>query len=291
MYDRPQRTTMFSRLTSSIVILALVSIALVSITSTIAPPALANIEERPRELIGVDITEKVGKSALLNTHFTDHLGQRVTLDQYFQDGLPVILTLNYYRCRMLCSQQLNGFLDALRPLPWSPGDRFRILTVSIDPREDPILASGKRQSYLDALGKGDVDWQFLTSDAANAQMLADSVGFGYQYDPTTDQYAHVSALIILSPNGTISRYLYGIEYDPSTLKDAILQAAAGQTTNSFDQPNLACFADFKDVSQEVSRRNRLIMQITCSACAIAFGGFLAFWWRRDLKRPSTPPST
>jgi protein SCO1/2 len=251
--------------------------------------SFANPGQRPQQLVGVDIVENIGAKALTQATFTDHLGNTTSLDAFLQDGKPVILTLNYYRCKMLCSQQLNGLLNALHALPWLPGDRFRIVTVSIDPRETPALAAAKRQSYLDELGKGEVDWQFLTSDAANAQMLADSVGFGYQYDPATDQYAHVAALILLTSDGTIARYLYGIEYDPETLKRAILQTEAGQTVSSLHRPAFSCFTGLAD-TEAVSRRTRLIMQITCSATALAFGGFLAFWWRRDNKKHSAPES-
>jgi protein SCO1/2 len=121
-------------------------------------------------------------------------------------------------------------------------------------------------------------------------MLADSVGFGFQYDPATDQYAHVAALILLAPDGTISRYLYGIEYEPDTLKRAILQTEAGQTVSSTHRPAFSCFSDFSS-NEALSRRTLLIMQITCSISALALGGFLAFWWRRDIKKTTASPES
>lgn len=244
----------------------------------------------PKEIERVDIQEKLGQQVLGETTFTDHNGKGVRISDYLKDGLPVLLTLNYYRCKMLCDLQLNGLLKTLRDFEWAPGDRYRIVTVSIDPREKADLAAAKRKSYLNDLGKGEVDWQFLVGDKANIQQLAGSVGFNYQYDPKTDQYGHAALTVVLSPEGQISRYIYGIEYKPTELRQAITQAAAGQVTTSLSQAILTCF-HYVDPTSANRKRTELIMRISGVLIVLFLGGGLAYLWRKDLRSRRPPPSS
>jgi len=255
---------------------------ILAITLLLTSPAHARDTDRPKELEGVDVTEKLGEPALLDVHFTDHRGQQVRFGDYLDEGKPVLLTLNYYKCKMLCSLQLNGLVNELKALDHDPGELFRVVTVSVDPREDTTLANGKREAYLKALDRGEVDWHFLTTDQRSARMLAESVGFGYAYDPSTDQYAHVAAAMMISPKGKITRYLYGIEYQPGALQTALLEAGQEQIRASVSAAVLSCF-HYVDETSKNAARARLIMRIGGVLAVLMLGAALVLLWRRDLR--------
>lgn len=218
-----------------------VGVALACLGSVLPVRGLA-MERLPDQLDGVGIQEKLGGNLDKSLPFVDHEGRAVQLGQYFQDGKPVLLTLNYYRCKMLCSLQLNALLNGLRGLGWKPGHDFRIVTVSIDSREGAELAAEKRTSYLKALGMGgDVEWHFLTGNRANIERLADQVGFRFKYDAEQDQWAHAPAIYFLSPTAMITRYLYGLEYAARDLKFALIDAGQGKVGSTLDKIILSCF--------------------------------------------------
>jgi protein SCO1/2 len=150
--------------------------------------------------------------------FTDHTGKKVKLGDYFDGKRPVLLTMNYFRCPVLCNVQLNELTETLHDFDWTPGDEhFRIVTVSIDPREQPSWPAAKRATHLEALGRGDaVDWEFLTGDALSIRLLAAQLGIQYAYDPEQDQYAHPAVVMFASPEGKIARYVYGLSYRRTT---------------------------------------------------------------------------
>ena len=201
----------------------------------------------PYQLQGVTVTERLESTVAPELSFVDHNGQAVTLGSYLDGETPVILTLNYYSCETLCSIQLNGLLDGLKELDWTAGSGtdgadFRIVTISIDPREDAQLAAAKRDSYLAELGRGaDVDWTFLTGDEAAIKAAADAVGFTFKYDSTTDQYAHPAVLTFLSGDGMVSRYLYGIQYPARDIKFALIETSEGRVGSPVDKLILSCF--------------------------------------------------
>jgi len=204
------------------------------------PHAVAE-EPLPRQLEGVGLTERLDTFVDKSTPLIDHEGRGVTLGDYLRDGKPVLLTLNYYRCTSLCNLQLNALTEGLRGLGWKPGEQFRILTISIDHREQPDLAKGKRASYLSLLGRGEVDWTFLVGSEASVRKIADEVGYGFKYDKEQDQFAHPAVLTFLSPGGKISRYLYGVEYAPRDLKFALMEASEGRVGSTADRIILSCF--------------------------------------------------
>jgi protein SCO1/2 len=248
-----------------------------------AVPARAE-EALPRQLDGVTVREQLGKHVDLGLRFRDPSGRLVALRELFRDGKPVLLTLNYYRCKMLCNLQLNALTAGLRGLSWTAGDRFRIVTVSIDHRESPALAGEKRAAHLRSLGRGEaVDWSFLVGDARSVRALADSVGFGYRYDRETDQFAHPAALMFLSPEGKVSRYLYGIEYTPRDLKFALIEAAEGRVGTVADRLILSCF-HYDSSSGRYGPFAFGIMRLGGAATLVLLGGFLAVHWRREARR-------
>lgn len=191
----------------------------------------------------IDVEEHLGDRVNRDLAFVDHTGKAVKLGDFFDGERPVLLTLNYYRCPVLCNVQLNALTDTLSAFEWTPGDEhFRIVTVSIDPREGPAIAGPKREAHLKALDRGaDVDWAFLTGDAASVRLLAAQLGIGYAYDAEQDQYAHPAVVAFLAPDGTIARYVYGLTYDPKDLKFGLIEASEGRVGSTVDRIILSCF--------------------------------------------------
>ena len=185
------------------------------------------VEQVPAALEEVGITEHLDARLPLDLEFRDENGQPVTLGSFFDGDRPVILTLNYYKCPMLCGLMLNGVVDGLETMEWSPGDEFEIVTVSINPLETPELATAKKQNYLKRLDRPTVaeGWHFLTGRELEINRLAETVGFGYAYDPETQEYAHAAAIMVCTPDGRVARYLYGIEYPAEA---AQVRAARGR---------------------------------------------------------------
>ena len=203
---------------------------------------IQNIGVRPDLLKDVGIDQKLNDSVPLDLTFRDESGQTATLRQYF-GGKPVILSLVYYNCPMLCTQVLNGLERSLKDVPMDVGKQFNVLTISIDPTERPVLASAKKALYTGLYGRpGVVDgWHFLTGDEAQIKQLASAVGFRYAYDPDTKQFAHASAIMMLTPEGKISRYLYGIQYSSRDLLLGLVDASNGKIGTMADQILLFCY--------------------------------------------------
>jgi protein SCO1/2 len=233
----------------------------------------------------IDVEERLGERLDPGLRFVDHTGAAVGLGDYFDGERPVLLTLNYYRCPVLCNIQLNGLTEALGRLDWTPGDEhFRIVTVSIDPRETPSLASSKRAAHLEALGKGDdVDWAFLTGEATQIRLLAAQLGVGYAYDKEQDQYAHPPVVMFIAPDGRVARYVYGLMYEPRDLKFALMESAQGRLGSTVDKLLLSCF----HYDASIGRYGPFalgIMRMGGVLTILCLGTFLGVWWRRDRQR-------
>ena len=196
-----------------------------------------------REFEGVEIKDKLGAQVPLDLVFKDETGKEVQLNRYFHNDKPVLLTLVYYNCPMLCSLVLNGVINGLKELGWAPGDKYEAVTVSISPREGPELAVAKKKNYMRQLGivGAEKGWHFLSGDQPQIKALAESIGFGYRYDPSTQDYAHGAALFFLSPNGKLTRLLKGIQYEPKELRLSFVEASEGKIGNIYDQLLLRCF--------------------------------------------------
>lgn len=255
----------------------------------LAVPAFAQRSEPlPRELEGVGITEVPGARIPLQLTFLDEDGKTVRLSDYFAAGRPVILTLNYYRCPMLCGLMLNGLLDGLKQLPWTPGHEFEIVTVSIDPLETPTLARLKKQSYMEEYARpaAVAGWHFLVGQPENITALADAVGFHYRYDEERKQYAHAAGLFVATPDGRVARYLYGVMYEPRTLRLALTEAARGDIGSSVDQLLLYCFHYDANQGRYVVAAETF-MRLGGGATALILGLWLFTWWRRSTRRENS----
>ena len=244
-------------------------------------PAGANQVLAPA-MHGIDVDEHPGLDLDRGLRFRDHTGKDVTLGDFLDGKRPVLLTMNYYRCPVLCNVQLNELTESLRQFDWTPGDEhFRIVTVSIDPRETPELAAQKRASHLEALGRGDdVDWAFLTGDALNVRLLAAQIGMSYTYDPEQDQYAHPAVITFLSPEGKVARYVYGLSYATNDLKFGLMEASEGRVGSTLDHIILSCF----HYDASLGRYGPFafgLMRIAGFLTVLLIGTALLLFWRRE----------
>lgn len=196
----------------------------------------------PGALEGVGIDQRLNQSVPLNLVFKDESGRAVPLSTYFHDK-PVLLALVYYQCPMLCTRILNGVVDSLNQVPFSPGRDFEVLSVSFDPKDTPDLADAKKKTYLAHYGRQGTaaGWHFLTGDDANIEALTKAVGFHYRYDPATGQFAHASAIMLLTPGGRLSRYFYGVEYAPKDVRLGLVEASHEKIGSAVDQILLFCY--------------------------------------------------
>ena len=190
----------------------------------------------------VGLDQKLNQSVPLDLSFRDESGKTVKLGDYFGEK-PVILTLVYYQCPMLCTQVLNAVERGLTNVSLDIGKQFQVVTVSIDPRDTPELARTKKNMYVGLYGRpGAADgWHFLTGDEPAIQQLAQAVGFRYAYDPQSGQFAHASGIMLLTPEGKISRYFYGVQYPSRDLRLGLVEASAGKIGTPVDQVLLYCF--------------------------------------------------
>jgi protein SCO1 len=199
----------------------------------------------PKALLDVGLDQKLNQQAPLDLVFDDENGRPVTLGQYFGKR-PVVLSLVYYDCPMLCTQVLNAMTSAFRVISFNPGEQYEIVTVSFDPREKPALAAAKKQMYVNYLPPekraGAINgWHFLTGDQTNIKHLTEAVGFRYHWDKETKQFAHASGIMVLTPEGKLAQYYYGIEYSARDLRLGLVEASANKIGTPVDQLLLYCY--------------------------------------------------
>ncbi|MEN3000458.1 MAG: SCO family protein [Armatimonadota bacterium] len=253
------------------------------------PPELT-AEVNQRVLENVDIKQKLNAQVPLDLTFRDETGNTVRLGDYFGKR-PVILTMNYYECPMLCTVVLNELTRALNAIEYRIGKDFEVVTVSIAPNETPQLAAKKKANYVKAYRYGGAEkgWHFLTGEEANIRRLADAVGFQYVYDPRTKQYAHTAAIMILTPDGRLSRYLLGVMYAPRDLEFALMEASEGKIGNPVKRVVLYCYQYDPSTGKYGLVILRLVQVggvLTVLALGLLIGGLL--WLER--RRPRTGDS-
>jgi protein SCO1/2 len=198
-------------------------------------PQQVGLDQRLHEFIPLDLA------------FVDETGKPVYLRDYFHSK-PVILTLAYYDCPNLCALVLNGLLKTLRTLSLTVGTHFNVLTVSINPADTPALAAAKQTQYTRGYGRANVanadathGWHFLTGEPEAIQHLTQAVGFRYSYDATQGQFAHATGIMVLTPQGQLSRYFYGVEYAPRDVQLGLVEAAAHKIGSPIDRLLLLCY--------------------------------------------------
>ena len=238
---------------------------------------------RPPQLEGVGIDEHLGRPIDLSLTFVAENGYPVALSEYFHQGRPVILNLVYYNCPMLCTLVLNGQTEALRAIPWTPGKEYEVVTVSIDPRESFDVSRKKKAIYMGSFDRPAPGWHFLVDHEGNAKKLAEMAGFHYRYDPRIEQYAHPAAIMVLTPEGRMARYLYGVRYSPRDLRFALAEASEGRSTMAIEKILLFCYHyDPKSGAYVLFATNVMRAGGLLTVALIAF--FLIRMFRADRRR-------
>ncbi len=241
------------------------------------------------DLIKIRFDQKLDSQISLNLVFQDEEGKPAQLSQFFGNK-PVVLVLGYYQCPMLCTMVLNGMVESAADLKWSIGREFEVVNVSVNPNETPALAAAKKLTYLKRYGRaGATDgWHFLVGNEASIAQLAREVGFRYAYDPASKQYAHPSGLVILTPQGKVASYLFGVTYSPRELFAALQGAANGQRSSSIQQLVLLCF-HYNPLSGKYSGRIMIALRILSVATILGcFGLILHLARRRKLADAAAP---
>lgn len=197
----------------------------------------------PKALEKIGIDQKLNEQIPLDTVFRDEDGNEVKLSQYFSKGKPVILSLVYYECPMLCNQVLNGVVGGLKAMTFSAGKEFDVVTISFDAKEKPDIAKKKKETYLKSYGREGAEkgWHFLTGEQASIDAVTSAVGFRYEWDEASKQFAHASAIMLLTPEGKISRYYFGVEYAPKELRLGLVEASENKVGTIADALLLYCF--------------------------------------------------
>jgi protein SCO1/2 len=256
----------------------------------VSPASAQTANDPPPQLREVRIEQKLNSKVPLDLQFTDSGGKPVHLRELISEK-PVILSLVYYGCPRLCSMILTGLLRSMRALPLSAGEEFDVVTVSFDPRETPKMAAAKKLAYMEGYDRpGAADgWHFLTGSEREIERLANAVGFKFQYDPKTDQFSHASAIMVLTPEGRVSRYFYGIEYPPRDLRLGIIEASQNKIGSPVDQVLLYCF----HYDPETGKYSLAIMNVirlfgAITVLMICSFILIAVRWDRNRKRSLSP---
>lgn len=199
-------------------------------------------EPLPPAMTQVGIDEKLGDVLPLDATFTDESGNQIKLRDALLPGKPTILQLSYFRCPMLCDTVSQGLSKALGDLDLELGKDFGVINASFDPQDKPSDAYLKKRSYVQKYDRtGTAAWRFLVGSKSSIKAICDAVGFRYEYDMATSQYSHAAALMILSPDGRVMRYLYGVEYPQRTLRLSLVEASEGKIGNTLDKVLMLCF--------------------------------------------------
>jgi protein SCO1/2 len=245
--------------------------------------AVARADERPAALRDVAFAQQLGAQVPLDLPFRDESGAAVTLRRYA--GKPVLLVPAYYTCPMLCTLVLNGVVSALRALPFDVGSEFSVVTFSFDPKDGPDAAATKRAAYLAEYRRpgAETGWHFLTGDAASIAALTDAIGFHATWDEAHRQYAHASGIVLLTPEGRVARYFFGVEFSPRDLRLGIVEASAEKIGTVVDQLLLFCF----HYDPATGRYSRLAMDAVRAGGVLTLAGLataIGWWLRRERLR-------
>lgn len=235
----------------------------------------------PQMVQGVGIDQNLNAQIPLDLTFKDDNGQPVRLGQYFREK-PVVLALVYYECPGLCDLILNGLAHVMQQTSLNAGTDYDVVTVSFNPKETWQLANAKKSNYIEKYNRPGAKegWHFLTGQPDAIKKLADTVGFHYNYDPINKQFAHASAIMVLTPEGKISRYFYGIEYKPRDFRLGLVEASANKIGSAADQVLLFCY----HYDPTTGKYGMVITQVTRAlgtATVLLLGGFVFIMLRRE----------
>ena len=244
----------------------------------------ARVQEKdtsPQILKEITIDQRLNAQLLFDLQFKDEAGNIVTLRQYFGKK-PVVLSFAYYECPMLCTLVLNGLVAALRALPLDLGKDLEAVNISINPKEAPTLAASTKHTYAREYGRagGEAGWHFLTGSEASIRQAAEAAGYRYKLDPSTGQYAHATGIMVLTPEGKLSRYFYGLEYSARDLRLALVEASSGKIGSPVDQVLLYCF-HYDPVTGKYGLVITRLIRLIGTSTALALGLAIFIFLRRE----------
>jgi protein SCO1/2 len=231
----------------------------------------------------IDVVEHLGDRVPAGLSFRDSGGHLVLLDDLLHQGRPLVVTLGYYRCPMLCGLVLDGLAKALKTGGLKLGKDYTAISISIDPAEEPKLADDTQKRILGTMG-GDVhaeEWPFLMGDPENSRLLARTVGFRYKYDEQSRQFAHSAVAFVLTPDGVISRYLYGVDFLARDVKLSLVEASGGRVGTSFDKVLLSCYR-YDPVNRKYAPFVFAFVRVGAALVFFALAGLLTVLWRKEL---------
>lgn len=239
------------------------------------------VNERPPLLQNVGIEQHLDAQVPADLTFVDDTGKTVKLGDYF-GRKPLILNLVYFNCTMLCGEELKGLASAMRLVKFDVGNEFDVVTVSFDPRETPAMAAQMKKDYVQRYGRANAaaGWHFLTGQPESINALTKTVGFQYHYDPKTNQYAHATAIMILTPQGHISRYLYGVDFPPKDLRMGLVEASQAKIGNPVDAVLLYCY-HYNPATGKYGAVIANILRLAGAATILILGGMILVLWRLD----------
>ena len=250
-----------------------------------APPA----STPPQILQQVRFDQRLGEQVRLDTPFRDEMGRQVRLGDYFGER-PVVLVLAYYECPMLCGLVLNGLAGSLKALAFSPGQEFEIMVASIDPGETPELAAEQKRQILARYNRSGTEdgWHFLTGSQSAIDDLTDDVGFRYVYDRDRDEYAHAAGVTVLTPEGRVARYLFGIDFPPRDVRMALIESADNKIGSLVDQAMLFCF-HYNPTIGRYSAATMQILRIAGALTVVAVVLMIVLLRRRETRTQQPDP--
>jgi protein SCO1/2 len=284
-FSRPHHT----RVLLSLILLTASAFGQAMSKGIMSPPS--NV--RPPYLQNVGIEQHLDGQVPSDLTFVDDAGRPVKLGDYFGKK-PLILNLVYYDCTMLCGEALAGLTGAMKMVKFTAGDEFDVITVSFNPRETPAIAAAKKQDYLKRYGRPGAasGWHFLTGPAESIDALTKAVGFQYQYDAQRNQYAHATAIMVLTPQGRISRYFYGVDFPPKDLRLGLVEASQGKIGNAVDQVLLYCY-HYDPETGKYGAMVSNILRLGAGITILLLGGLLLILFRLEKAVPPrrTPRSS
>jgi protein SCO1/2 len=235
----------------------------------------------PAMVQGVGIDQNLNAQIPLELKFKDETGQTVRLGQYFRQK-PVVLALVYYECPGLCDLILNGLSHTMQQISLNVGSDYEVVTVSFDPKDTWQLATAKKANYIEKYNRPGAKegWHFLTGDQASIKSLTETVGFHYNYDPISKQFAHASAIYVLTPEGKIARYFYGIEYKPRDFRLGLVEASANKIGTPADQVLLFCY-HYDPTTGKYGMAITQVTRVLGTATVLLLGGFVFIMLRRE----------
>jgi len=250
------------------------------------PGMISTAMPAPLREIGFD--QRIDERVPLDATFRDETGATVKLGDYFGTK-PVVMVFAYYDCPMLCTQVISGLSSALGVMSLEPGKDFEILTVSFNPHDTPAIAAAKKAYYLERYKRAGANggWHFLTGDQPQIDRLTKAAGFRYAWDAETKQYAHPSGVIVLTPDGRLAKYLFGIEYGPRDLRFAIVEASAGKVGTTVDALLLYCY-HYDPMTGRYGLVIMRTMRLAGIATVLAILGFIAVMVRRERRQTDRP---